>query len=158
MLYLSGTLEKLSMRKFHKDGSLPEHGEILVFGSNLAGRHGKGSALVARTKFGAIYGQGIGLQGQSYGVPTKDGRDNTFPLGDPRSTLPLSDIKEHVDSFVAFAKSHPEMQFFVVRLGCVLARHTDSDIAPLFKDAPANCSFPDAWMPWLDTSGQPSLF
>lgn len=144
--------------KFHKDGTAPLQGEIFVFGSNLAGRHGAGSAHLALQRYGAIYGQGIGLQGQSYGVPTKDGRKGTFSLRDPRSTLPLAQIKGYVDEFIKFAKDHPEMQFFVVRLGCVLACHTDADMAPLFKEAPSNCSFPDMWIPWLGGPVQSTLF
>jgi len=136
-------------RRFHADGSLPQNGEVLVFGSNLAGRHGRGSALVARLKFGAIYGQGIGRQGQSYAVPTKDGRPGSFSLSDPRATLPVETIQRSVAEFIAYAKAHDTEQFLVVRLGCDLAAHDDADIAPLFVDAPSNCSFPDTWSPWL---------
>lgn len=141
-------------RTFHVDGTEPQKGEVFVFGSNLAGRHGKGSALVAKEKFGAIYGQGAGKQGQSYGVPTKDGRPGEYSLSDVRATLPLSVIKEEVDRFIEYAKQHESEQFFVVRLGCQLAAHTDADVAPLFAMAPLNCSFPDSWMPWLSNSAR----
>lgn len=136
-------------RRFHPDGSTPKDGATLVFGSNLAGRHGKGSALLAREQFGAIYGQGEGLQGQSYAVATKDGRPGTPNLRDPEATLSLEDIRRHIGNFINFAKEHPDMDFHVVRLGCDLAAHKDSDIAPLFDDAPDNCSFPEPWEPWL---------
>lgn len=136
-------------RVFHPDGTLPTDGEIFVFGSNLAGRHGKGSALTAREQFGAIYGQGEGLQGQSYGIPTKDGRPGTPPLADPAATLSLEDVKAGIERFLEFARSRPDLKFFVVRVGCSLAVHKDEDIAPLFAKAPANCSFPDTWKPWL---------
>lgn len=144
------------MRKFHKDGTIPTNGEIFVFGSNLAGRHGKGSALVARQKFGAIYGQGRGPMGQSYAIPTKDGRPGTPYLTDPRSTRSLAAIKVDVQEFIEYATKHPELQFFVVRLGCALATHSNADIAPMFAGAPANCSFSEEWAPWLQTP-EPSL-
>ena len=111
---------------------------IFVFGSNLAGRHGKGAALCARQQYGAKYGQGVGLQGQSYAIPTKDGRLNT---------LPLSEIAKHVRDFIAFAGVHRELGFNVTRIGCGLAGYEDSDIAPLFRAAGAMCNvkLPEGW-------------
>ncbi len=95
--------------------------EIFVFGSNLEGMHGGGAAYIAYEKFGAIWGQGVGLQGQSYGIPTMHGGVDV--------------IKPYVDEFVNFAKSHPELKFLVTRIGCGIAGFTDEEIAPLFKDA-----------------------
>jgi hypothetical protein len=138
-----------TIRRFHPDKSLPKNGEVFVFGSNLAGRHGKGSALVAKERFGAKYGVGRGRQGQSYAIPTKDGRPGTPALADPRATLPLTCIRDDIDTFIEYARSHPHERFFVVRVGCSLAAHSDADIAPLFVTAPANCSFPENWKPWL---------
>lgn len=103
---------------------------IYVFGSNKAGRHGKGDALTARQRFGAIYGQGEGLQGRSYGLPTKDERIQS---------LPLAEVAKSVGRFIAFARNHPEMNFDVAAVGCRLAGFTPAQIAPLFRDAPANC-------------------
>ena len=136
-------------REFHPDGELPVKKEIFVFGSNLAGRHGKGSALVAQEKFGAVYGQGEGPQGTSYAVPTKDGRPGAPRLTDPAATLSLADIKASVVKFIAYVKTKPDERFYVVRLGCDLAAHTDADIAPMFAMAPNNCIFPENWKPWL---------
>jgi hypothetical protein len=107
---------------------------VFVFGSNLAGRHGKGAALFARQNHGAIYGQGTGLQGQSYAIPTKD--ENI-------RTLPLDRIKPYVDEFIAFATAHPEMTFQVTAIGCGLAGYKPAQIAPMFADAPSNCQLPD---------------
>ena len=104
--------------------------EIFVFGSNQAGRHGKGAALFARQHHGAIYGQGVGRQGNSYAIPTKD-----YQL----KTLPVSQIKTYVDQFIRYAHQNPELRFNVTRIGCGLAGYTDSDIAPLFVKAPSNC-------------------
>lgn len=110
--------------------------EVFVFGSNLAGRHGKGAALYARINCGAIYGQGEGLQGSSYAIPTKD-----------RSikSLPLDEIKSGVVRFLEFAKAHAEMKFVVTRIGCGLAGYTDEQIGPFFSNSPHNCTLPKEW-------------
>ena len=97
-----------------------EANEIFVFGSNLEGMHGGGAAAVAR-KWGAIWGQGVGLQGQTYAIPTMQGGVET--------------IKPYVDEFLAFAKSHPELKFLVTEIGCGIAGFTVQEIAPLFKAA-----------------------
>jgi hypothetical protein len=110
--------------------------KIFCFGSNLAGIHGAGAARFAVENHGARYRQGIGLQGNSYAIPTKDRNINT---------LPLDDIQEHVDVFIIFAQEHPELSFEVTRIGCGLAGYTDSDIAPMFKGAPSNCILPEGW-------------
>ena len=109
---------------------------IFVFGSNLAGRHGKGAALTARQEHGAIYGQGVGLQGRSYAIPTKD---------QYLRTLPLNRIKWFVDAFLEFAVKHPKLTFTVTRIGCGLAGYKDEDIAPMFENAPENCLLPEGW-------------
>ena len=95
--------------------------EIFVFGSNLAGMHGGGAAYIAYRKFGAIMGQGVGLQGQSYGIPTMQGGVET--------------IKPYVDEFIVFAAKHPEMKFLVTKIGCGIAGFRDEEIAPLFVGA-----------------------
>ena len=95
--------------------------EIFVFGSNLEGMHGGGAARAAYNKFGAIWGQGAGLQGQSYGIPTMHGGVDV--------------IKPYVDEFINFAKSHPQLKFLVTRIGCGIAGFKDEEIAPLFQDA-----------------------
>ena len=109
---------------------------IFVFGSNLAGRHGAGAALFARQHHGAILGQGSGRQGNSYGIPTK---------GMHLEVLPLTMIKAHVLTFLDYAKAHPELTFQVTKVGCGLAGYKESEIAPMFRDAPENCSLPDGW-------------
>jgi hypothetical protein len=110
---------------------------IFVFGSNLAGRHGKGAALFARQHRGAIYGQGIGRQGDSYAIPTKDER---------LRTLLIDQIKVYVDQFIQYANDNRSLVFEVTRIGCGLAGYQDADIAPLFKDAPVNCVLPKEWL------------
>ncbi len=110
--------------------------KIFVFGSNLAGRHGKGAALEAREKWGAEYGVGEGRTGQAYAIPTKDGALRTRSLG----IIELS-----VERFIRYAKEHPELEFIVSRVGCGLAGYTDEEIAPMFAGAPDNCELPPKW-------------
>jgi hypothetical protein len=100
--------------------------EVFVFGSNLSGKHGKGAAKTAMYKFGAKWGQGAGLQGKSYGIPTKN---RTM------STLSVDEINYHVRKFIKFAKDNPQLTFLVTEIGCGLARFSPKQIAPLFKDA-----------------------
>ena len=109
---------------------------IFVFGSNLAGRHGKGAALFAHQHHGAEYGVGVGRTGNAYAIPTKDAK---------LKTLPLSTINQHVDDFIAYAKNHPELKFQVTRVGCGLAGYKDPQIHPMFFLAPQNCELPAEW-------------
>lgn len=95
--------------------------EIFVFGSNLSGMHGGGAAATAHRCFGAVWGQGVGLQGQSYGIPTMHGG--------------VKVIKPYVDDFIEFAKNHPELRFLVTKIGCGIAGFREKDIAPLFTEA-----------------------
>jgi hypothetical protein len=111
-----------------------EPNEIFVFGSNLQGYHGAGAARMALDKFGAVWGQGVGLQGQSYAIPTMEGGVET--------------IKPYVDEFIDFAKQHPEYQFLLTRVGCGIAGFTNEEIAPLFVEALKleNVKFPKAFI------------
>ena len=95
--------------------------EIFVFGSNLAGAHGGGAALLAYRQFGAVWGKGVGMHGRTYAIPTMQGGVKT--------------IKPYVDEFIRFAKEHPWLTFLVTRIGCGIAGFQDRDIAPLFKAA-----------------------
>lgn len=114
--------------------------DIFVFGSNLAGRHGKGAALIAVQRFGAIYGEGEGIQGDAYAIPTKD-----YGL----HTLPLQTVATYVSRFIDYANWHPRDTFYVTRIGCGFAGYRDSDIAPLFYNAPDNCVFDTRWANYL---------
>lgn len=118
--------------------------KVFVFGSNLAGRHGKGAALFAKQNHGAVYGQGEGLQGNSYGIATKDAR---------LRTRKLSDVAESVACFLVFATDNPGMQFEVTKIGCGLAGFKETDIAPLFCGAPDNCVLPEGWERGLPRGG-----
>lgn len=109
---------------------------VFVFGSNLAGRHGAGAALWARRHRGAIYGRGIGRQGNSYAIPTK---------GADLHSLPLDVIQQYVGDFLAYAREHPDLEFQVTPIGTGLAGYRHEDIAPMFCGAPANCKLPDEW-------------
>ena len=107
--------------------------EVFVFGSNLHGHHGGGAARVARIKFGAIMGQGVGLQGQSYAIPTMQGGVET--------------IKPYVDDFIEFAKMNKQLTFLVTRIGCGIAGFRDEEIAPLFEASHEvdNIVLPEGW-------------
>ena len=107
--------------------------EVFVFGSNLAGMHGGGAAYAAFKKFGAVWGRGVGLQGQSYAIPTMQGGVET--------------IKPYVDEFIDFAKAHPDLFFYVTRIGCGIAGFADAEIAPLFAAARAvpNICLPESF-------------
>ena len=110
-----------------------EPDEVFVFGSNLAGAHGGGAAAAAHMFFGAVWGQGVGLQGQSYAIPTMQGGVET--------------IKPYVDDFIRFALEHPEKRFLVTPIGCGIAGFTPEEIAPLFHDAVnlENVSLPESF-------------
>ena len=95
-----------------------EENEIFVFGSNANGYHGGGAAAVAMHRFGAVWGQGEGLQGKSYAIPTMEG---------------LEKLKEAVDRFTDFADQHQELRFLVTMIGCGSAGYSPREIAPLFK-------------------------
>lgn len=95
--------------------------EVFVFGSNLAGNHAGGAARVALERFGAVMGQGVGMQGQSYAIPTMQGGVET--------------IKPYVDEFIALAREWDQTTFWVTRIGCGIAGFTDEEIAPLFTEA-----------------------
>ena len=110
---------------------------IFVFGSNAKGLHAGGAARFAHLHKGAILGQGEGLQGDSYAVPTMEGFEGAF---------------SGIQRFLEFAAINSEMQFQVTRLGCGIAGFTDAEIAPLFANAPANCLFDEAWREYLPTA------
>lgn len=97
------------------------HREIFVFGSNLSGHHVGGAARVALNRFGAIWGQGEGLQGNSYAIPTMQGGIET--------------IKPYVDRFIKFAEYEKALTFYVTKIGCGIAGFAIKDIAPLFRNA-----------------------
>jgi hypothetical protein len=109
-----------------------ERETIFVFGSNLAGRHGRGSAKEAVDKWGAQYGIGWGRTGKAYAIPTKDSA---------LFVLPLHRIRPFIATFLLYAREHPELYFQVVSVGCGLAGYKPQEIAPMFRDAPLNVQF-----------------
>ena len=120
------------MAKYNEMGFIEEldDSEIFVFGSNGFGAHMGGAAAMAVAKFGAIYGQAEGLQGQSYAINTMDG----FEV-----------MAEQVARFIEFAKRHPELKFLVTEIGCGIAGYTPEDVVPLFKNIPENVVLPKAF-------------
>ena len=116
--------------------------QIFVFGSNESGIHGAGAALLAQKKFGAKYGVGFGLQGQSFAIPSKDWGIET---------LPIDIIRFYVERFLSFTEAHPDLEFLVTKIGCGLAGYDIRDIAPLFfqnGEPPNNVILPEDF--WRD--------
>ena len=109
--------------------------EVFVFGSNLEGQHLGGAARIAYDKFGAVWGQGVGPQGQCYAIPTMHG--------------PIAEIKPYVDEFLQYAKEHPQNRFLLTRVGCGIAGFKDEDMAKLFAEALdiPNIAVPVEWLP-----------
>lgn len=113
---------------------------IFVFGSNLAGRHGKGAALEAVKNHGAIYGRAFGLQGQSFAIPTKDAK---------LRSLSLVIIGLNIQVFLGFATARPDLTFMVTAIGCGLAGYKPAQIGPMFKGYPENCRLPEEFLPYV---------
>lgn len=110
---------------------------VFVFGSNLAGIHGAGSAKEAHLKWGAQWGEGIGRTGMAYAIPTKD---------ENLKVLPLGRIADHVQVFLDYAAQHKDLQFQVVAIGCGLAGFQPKEIAPLFKVVSENVTLPPEFL------------
>jgi hypothetical protein len=119
--------------------------DIFVFGSNLAGVHGAGAAKAAVDQYGAIWGQGYGLQGNSFAIPTKD--ENI-------ETLPLDEVRKYVNKFLEFAEQNEDMTFLVTQIGCGLAGFTVEQIAPFFRTTPLNIKLPRAFMDFIYGAGE----
>lgn len=111
--------------------------DIFVFGSNRRGIHGAGAALFARQHHGAVLGQGEGLQGTSYAIPTKE---------TPYQRLSLTDIYVHIQRFRIFAGQNPHLTFNVTPIGTGRAGYTREQIRPLFEPLPPNCRFSPEWL------------
>lgn len=114
---------------------------IFVFGSNTAGVHGAGAARTALLQHGAKWGEGVGRVGESYAIPTKDEFLNT---------LPILTVARYIDDFIRYARNNSQLKFQITQIGCGLAGFTAEQIAPLFKKAPENCHFDNAWFPYLE--------
>jgi len=111
----------MSLRYTPENITSLDRDEIFVFGSNIQGLNHGGAARVAHERFGAIMGQGVGLQGKSYAIPTMQGGVET--------------IKPYVDDFIELAREWDQTTFLVTRIGCGIAGFTDEQIAPLFAEA-----------------------
>jgi hypothetical protein len=135
----------MTNRTYHIDGTLPEHGEIFVFGSNTGGIHGAGAALKARISFGAKIGVSEGMTGEAYAIPTRLYVRSTKDI----VTLPLTNIRKSVILFSDLTKDHLELKWWVTGVACGYAGHSASQIAPFFKEA-INCSFPTKWKMFLE--------
>lgn len=119
---------------------LPDNG-LFVFGSNEGGIHGKGAALIAYRRFGAAWGQGFGISGRSFAIPTKDKHIRT---------LSLLKIQKYVDEFIAIASEQSDQLFYVTRVGCGLAGIDDRTMANMFDPHPKNCLFDFEWTKYIN--------
>ena len=111
-----------------------EPGEVFVFGSNAQGAHGGGAARFAYDRFGAVWGQAEGLQGQSYGIDTMSG---------------LAVFEAQAGRFLEFARDHPELRFLVTEVGCGIAGYTPDEVAGFFRGAPDNVVLPASFVALL---------
>ncbi|KQO10470.1 hypothetical protein ASF06_09945 [Agreia sp. Leaf244] len=116
-----------------------EPGEIFVFGSNASGHHGAGAAAQAQRDFGAVWGEGHGLHGQSYAIDTMSG---------------LGVLEREIGVFVEFAETRPELTFLVTEIGCGIAGYTPAEVAPLFTRAPLNVRLPESFIRELNPGRQ----
>lgn len=120
-----------------------EDNEIFVFGSNESGIHGAGAARLAFEQFGAVWKIGVGHQGKTYAIPTKD-----YVI----KTLDLEEINDYVKEFLIYADQNPDFTFLVTEIGCGLAGYTPKDIAPMFKGYPLNVVLPKSFVDILRNS------
>lgn len=127
------------MNWYYTKPRCPTNGEIFVFGSNLAGRHGKGAALIASRLYGAISGVGVGAMNQCYAIPTK---------GYKLSILSIEHIVPYIHEFVQYTLANPDLTFYITPIGCGLAGYTPADISPHFKGC-INCIFPESFKVYL---------
>lgn len=119
---------------------------IFVFGSNRIGVHGGGAARYAAYSLGAQRGISEGITGRTYALPT---------CSRPGTPLTLAEVSVHVQRFLGLARLMPETRFFVSAVGCGIAGFTEKQIAPMFKDAPANCDLPPGWR---ESPDEPEIF
>lgn len=109
--------------------------QVFVFGANAQGMHGAGAARLAHERFGAVWGEGRGLHGQSYAIDTMSG---------------LATIEREVAELLAFAREHPELELLVTEIGCGIAGHTPAEVAPAFRGASENVLLPPRFAALLD--------
>ena len=123
-----------------------KEGQVFVFGSNLIGYHSGGASLIAMQRFGAVWGQAEGPQGQCYAIPVDirgEAVENVSAY-----------MKRHIDKFLAYVKEHKNQFFIVIRVGCGNAGFDEEFMAPFFKEAlkMENVSLPKSFVDILKKS------
>lgn len=121
---------------FHIDGSRPQGTEVFTFGSNEAGIHGAGAAMLAQLEYGALMFRSYGHMGNSFAIPTKQ-RNYKYRLS-------LEQIKIYVDRFCEYTRRRHDLRFFVTSIGCGYSGYHPKQIAPMFVSS-INCDFPSQW-------------
>lgn len=129
------------MKLFHNEGRTAESGWVWVFGSNASGIHAVGDARTAKNNFGALYGVSEGRVGNSYAIPTRDRHLSNYSV---------VDLREKIETFFEHARSSPRERFFVTKIGCGPGGLPSELVAPMFLNAPVNCSFSNDWKPFLE--------
>jgi len=109
-----------------------QQNDVFVFGSNADGQHGGGAARFAHDHFGAVWGEGHGHHGQTYAIDTMSGLDV---------------LAAEAQTFLAYARAHPELRFLLTPVGCGIAGFAPADVAPMFADAPENVTIPKLFPP-----------
>jgi hypothetical protein len=122
--------------KFHDENVIPTGDWIYVFSSNLAGKHAKGKARIARVNFRAEFGVAEGRTSNAYAIPTHDKHS---------TALPLTSINAAIEAFLIYAHENQKLNFFVTRIGCEDSQFGDEQMGQLFANAPENCSLPSCW-------------
>ena len=129
------------MRIFHNEGRIAQSGWVWVFGSNVTGIHAAGEARMAKNNFGAVYGVSEGRMRDSYAIPVKSKN---------LQSLPIPTLQDNVARFFEHVKSCPRERFYITKVGCGTGEYKDELVAPLFMDAPPNCSFSADWKHHLE--------
>ena len=122
--------------KFHDENVIPTGDWIYVFSSNLAGKHAKGKARIARVNFRAEFGVAEGRTSNAYAIPTHDKH---------LAALSIDSIDAAIEAFLRYAHENPKLNFFVTRIGCEDSPYGDEQIGQLFATASENCSLPRSW-------------
>ena len=125
---------------------LPDDG-VFVFGSNTDGEHCGGAALVALKRFGAVTGQAEGPQGQSYAIPAMEYTEVEEDFSNRRLYQKVrvspSELERSCGSFILYARSHPELRFYVTKIGCGIAGWNVEEVAEIFASVLGSFLIPD---------------
>ena len=131
----------------HKDGSQPKNPDaIFVFGSNTEGQHWGGAAAAAFHHYGAKWGKSFGASGKSFAIPSVEVTLDRKGNEKSRRTLELAELRAYVKRFRRYVTAHPDLEFFLTRVGCSIAGLKDEDVGPMFGPPQPNVNYPKEWV------------